>query len=171
MSRNAYCSASTRQQSKRRKTFSLLALPLAVLCAPAATSAFGQFSKSQTLTLPHNVQTVTDQRIAVKSGSTTLQNPGAGPDFYVDTDRGVPHQVAFFYSGVAQKDYRLEFGDGSSELMAFHYPTDCFPQIQRTRTPCPNYWAFHTYRSAGSYVSNVKDSSGTTLRTITIQVP
>jgi len=121
--------------------------------------------------LAENASSTAQQQRESQSDPTTGHNPGAGPDFYVDTNRGGPHQVAFFYSGVAGKDYRLEFGDGSSELMAFHHPTDCFPNIQRRRTPRPNCWAFHTYRSAGSYVSNVKDSSGTTLRTITVQVP
>jgi len=132
------------------------AAPLVVLCI------LGNYSAQ-------SVRAAPARQLLAENASA--QNPGSGPDFYADTNRGEPHQVAFFYAGVAGKSYRLEFGDGRSELMTFHYPTDCFPHIQRKRAPCPNYWAFHTYRSMGSYVSNVQDSSGITLRTITIRVP
>jgi len=117
-----------------------------------------------------NSPTTAQQYGGSQSDSTDPQNPGFSPDFYADTNRAEPHQVAFFYSGVARKGYRLEFGDGGSELMTFRYPTDCFPRTPGKRTKCPNYWAFHTYVSPGAYVSKIKDLSGRTVGTITIQV-
>jgi hypothetical protein len=121
--------------------------------------------------LAENASASAQQQRGSQSDPTGPYNRGTGSDFYADTNRGEPHQVAFFYAGIAGKSYTLEFGDGSSEVMTFHYPTDCFPHVQRKRAPCPNYWAFHTYRSEGFYVSIVNDASGVTLRTMTIQVP
>jgi hypothetical protein len=148
------------------------AAPLMALCILLASDGAQGARAAPARQLPaENASATPQQQPGSQSDPAAPKNPGAGPDFYADTNRGEPHQVAFFYSGVAGRSYRLEFGDGSSELMTFRYPTDCFPQIQRKRAPCPNYWAFHTYRSVGSYASSVKDSSGMTLRTMTLQVP
>jgi hypothetical protein len=72
MLRTAYSSASTHYPSNLRKAFTLLALPLALLCVSAANSASGRFSKSHTLTPPHNVQIVAGQRIAVNDSGQMI---------------------------------------------------------------------------------------------------
>jgi hypothetical protein len=107
---------------------------------------------------------------ARESENNSVPQPSPDRNFYADTNRGAPLEVAFFYSGVEGNKYTLSFGDGTSALLTFHHTTDCFPRLQGKSSACPNYWGFHTYSAPGTYLPFVRDPSGKTLNTLTIQV-
>jgi hypothetical protein len=105
-----------------------------------------------------------------QSEAEPLAQATPDPSFYADTNRGSPLEAAFFYSGVEGNKYKLDFGDGTSAVLTYHFPTDCFSRIRGQRTACPNYWGFHTYSAPGTYVSVVRDQSDKVLSALTVRI-